>query len=51
MELSRRVSLGDYAAIADTIQAVLLACTVLAAVTLILNLISYTKSRKKFEVL
>ena len=50
MEVRRRVSLGDYAAIADTIPAVLLASTVLATVTFILNLLSYTKSKKKFEV-
>ena len=50
LEIRRRVSLGDYAGIADTIQAVSLASAVLTAGTLLLNLGAYRKS-KKFEVL
>lgn len=46
-EISRRVNLGDYAAIEDTIRAVLIASVVLCATTIILNVIALIKSRKK----
>ena len=38
LEINRRVVLGDYAAIEDTIGAILLASIVLIAVTILLNL-------------
>jgi len=47
LEIGRRVSLGDYAGIEDTIRAVLLASAVLTAVTILLNLAAYGRSRKE----
>ena len=46
-EMSRRVRLGDYAAVEDTIRAVLIASVVLVAVTFILNFIALAKSKRK----
>ena len=46
-EISNRVSIGDYAAIEDTIGAVLMASVVLSTVTALLNLIAVMKARKK----
>ena len=45
-EISRRVNLGDYAAIEDTIRAVIIASIVLVVVTIILNIVALVKSRK-----
>lgn len=45
-EINRRVLLGDYAAIEDTIRAVILASVMLASVTVILNLMALIKSRQ-----
>ncbi len=46
-EISRRVRLGDYAAVEDTIRAVLIASVVLVAVTFILNFIALARSKRK----
>ena len=46
-EISRRVNLGDYAAIEDTIRAVIISAVVLVTVTIILNTAAYIKARKK----
>ena len=46
-EINRRVLLGDYAAIEDTIRAVLIASVVLCATTIILNVVALIKARKK----
>ncbi len=45
-EISRRVNLGDYAAIEDTIRAVIIASIVLVVVTIILNIIALFKTKK-----
>ena len=45
-EISRRVNLGDYAAIEDTIRAVIIASIVLVVVTIILNIVAFVKSKK-----
>ena len=45
-EISRRVNLGDYAAIEDTIRAVIIASIVLVIVTIILNIIALIKAKK-----
>ena len=45
-EISRRVNLGDYAAIEDTIRAVIIAAIVLVVFTIILNIIALIKSKK-----
>ena len=45
-EISRRVNLGDYAAIEDTIRAVIIASIVLVVVTIILNIVAIVKSKK-----
>lgn len=47
LELNRRVILGDYAAIEDTIRAVLIASIVLVVITIILNLVALVKTKKK----
>ena len=46
-EISRRVLLDDYAAIADTIHAVLIASAALVSVTVILNLVAYRRAKGK----
>lgn len=46
-EINRRVLLGDYAAIEDTIRAVLIASVTLVSVTIILNLVALAKAKKK----
>lgn len=45
-EISRRVNLGDYAAIEDIIRAVIIASIVLVVVTIILNIVALVKSKK-----
>ena len=47
LEIHRRVLLGDYAAIADTIRAILIASAALVSVTVILNLTAIAKAKKK----
>lgn len=47
LEVSNRVSLGDYAAIEDTIRAVILAATLLIVVTIILNSVALLKNKSK----
>ena len=44
-EMERRVLMGDYAAIADTIHAVLIASAVLICVTVILNIAAAVKAK------
>lgn len=46
-EINRRVLLADYAAIEDTIRAVVIAAAVLVAVTILLNLIALLKSKNR----
>lgn len=46
-EINRRVLLGDYAAIEDTIRAILIASVVLVSVTIILNLVALVKAKNK----
>ena len=46
-EINRRVLLGDYAAIEDTIRAVLIASVALVSTTIILNLVALVKSKNK----
>jgi len=48
-EINRRVVLGDYAAIEDTIKAVLLASVLLVSVTIILNLIALINSKRRLN--
>ena len=45
-EISRRVNLGDYAAIEDTIRAVIIASIVLVVITIILNITALIKTKK-----
>ena len=45
-EISRRVNLGDYAAIEDTIRAIIIASIVLVVITIILNIVALVKSKK-----
>ena len=45
-EISRRVNIGDYAAIEDTIRAVIIASIVLVVLTIILNIVALVKSKK-----
>ena len=45
-EINRRVNLGDFAAIEDTIRAILLASVVLIAVTVILNVFAWVRAGK-----
>ena len=46
-EINRRVLLGDYGAIEDTIRAVLIASVVMASVTVMLNVIAIVKAKNK----
>ena len=46
-EINRRVLLGDYAAIEDTIRAVLIASVALVFITVTLNLIAVVKAKSK----
>ena len=46
-EINRRVLLGDYAAIEDTIRAVLIASVALVLITVILNLVAFVKAKSK----
>ena len=46
-EINRRVLLGDYAAIEDTIHAILIASVALVFITIILNLIVFVKAKIK----
>ena len=46
-EINRRVLLGDYAALEDTIRAVLIASVALISITMILNLVALVKSKNK----
>ena len=47
LEINRRVFLNDYAAIEDTISAVLIASVALVFITVILNLVAAAKAKKK----
>lgn len=46
-EINRRVIFGDYAAIEDTIRAILIASVVLVCVTIILNFVALKKAKNK----
>lgn len=46
-EINRRVLLGDYAALEDTIRAVMIASAVLVFITIILNFIALVKAKNK----
>ena len=46
-EIKRRVYLGDYAAVEDTIRGILIAAVVLVLVTVILNLLAVAKSKNQ----
>lgn len=46
-EINRRVLIGDFSAIEDTIRAVIIAGIVLIAITAILNLIAILKTKNK----
>ena len=46
-EVSNRANIGDYAAIEDTIRAVLIASVVLITVTVALNAVALVKAEKK----
>lgn len=46
-EINRRILLGDYAAVEDTIRAILIASVALVSVTIILNLIALVKAKRK----
>lgn len=46
-EINRRVLHADYAAIEDTIRAILIASVALVSVTIILNLVALVKSKNK----
>jgi hypothetical protein len=45
--INHRVLLGDYAAIEDTIRAVLTASVVLVSITIILNIVAIAKAKNK----
>ena len=47
LEINRRVLLNDYAAIADTIRAILIASVALVSITVILNLVAIAKAKSK----
>ena len=47
LEVNRRVILGDYAAIEDTIRALVIASVVLVVITIILNLVALAKAKRK----
>lgn len=47
MEVNRRVLLGDYAAIEDTIRTVVIASIALVVITIILNLVALAKAKRK----
>ena len=46
-EINRRVLLGDYAAIEDTIRAVVIASVALVVITIILNVVALVKAKNK----
>ena len=47
LEVNRRVLLGDYAAIEDTIRAVIIASVALVVITIILNVVALVKAKNK----
>lgn len=47
-EINNRVNIGDYAAIEDTIRAVIMAAVVLSVITFVLNVIALFKNKKGF---
>ncbi len=46
-EINRRVSIGDYSAIEDTIKAVVIAAVVLGVVTVVLNMVALVKAMRR----
>lgn len=47
LEINRRVSIGDYSAIEDTIEAVVTETVVLSVVTVVLNVVALVKWRMR----
>lgn len=47
LEIGRRVAISDFAAIEDTINAVIIAAVVLVVVTMVLNAIAFMKNREE----
>ena len=47
LEVNRRVIIGDYAAIDDTIRAVVIASVALVVITIILNVVALVKAKNK----
>ena len=47
LEVNRRVIIGDYAAIEDTIRAVVIASVALVVITIILNVVALVKAKNK----
>ena len=47
LEIHRRVSIGDYSAIEDTIEAIVSAAVVLSVVTVVLNVVALVKVRMR----
>lgn len=45
-EINNRVNIGDFAAIEDTIRAVIMAAVVLVVVTIVLNVVALFKNKK-----
>lgn len=46
-EINRRVIIGDYAAIEDTIRAVVIAAVVLSVVTVVLNIVAWVNAMRR----
>ena len=46
-EIRHRIFIGDYAALEDTIHAIVLAATVLLCITLLLHIVAYVISKIK----
>lgn len=46
LEISNRVSTGDFSAIEDTIRAVIIAASVLVVITITLNIVAFAKGHK-----
>lgn len=47
LEIHRRVSIGDYSAIEDTIEAIVTAAVVLSVVTVVLNMVAWVKAMRR----
>lgn len=47
LEINRRVSIGDYSAIEDTIEAIVTEAVVLSVVTVVLNMVAWVKAMRR----